>query len=338
MAGMPWPGAIGVSGGSDSLALMHLMRQWARGEGLEPPLVLCVDHRLRPEAATECRQVVRWAAAAGLKARGLRGAVRTGSGVEAQARRLRYALLGRGARRAGLRAVYVAHTQHDQAETFLLRLARGSGVDGLAAMRPMSLFPDPAFPDLALVRPLLGFTRAELRAYLVGLGQAWIEDPMNADTQFGRVRVRNVLPVLEEAGVGIGRIADAAEHLGRAREALDTVRDAILSRACRPASEGILVDPRALTAAPRELGLRALAAVLMAVAHAEYRPRFERLEALLDAIGSGAAGAGRTLHGCKIARAPRRLAKFGTGTLLIRREEAPRNGKGKARSRVPRVS
>ncbi len=321
----PWPVAVGVSGGSDSLALMLLLRDWATAAKRPPPVVLCVDHGLRPESRTEARTVMAWAKAAGLRGQVLahKGKVPRAD-VEAAARTVRYRLIGAWARRNGLKALYVAHTRDDQAETFLLRLARGSGVDGLSAMRPMAPYPDADYPELKLVRPLLGFDRQELRDHLASRGHTWLDDPMNDDRRFARVQIRNAWPALEAAGLTKRRIADAALHLGRARAALDAVSEAVLLRACRQEGNVALLDPRALTAAPREIGLRVLAGVLMVVSRAAYRPRFERLEALFDAIKSESIGAGRTLHGCRIAPAPRRLAARGSGLLLVDVEERSR--------------
>ena len=324
-AGAPWPGAVAVSGGSDSLALMFLLRDWTKKAGLPPPVVLCVDHALRPESAGEARKVVRQAKAAGLPARIL---VRKGeaprAGIEAAAREARYRLMGVWARQYGLKAIYVGHTRDDQAETFLLRLARGSGVDGLAAMRKIAPYPLKEFSGLVLVRPLLAFDREGLREELRARNQVWLDDPMNADPHFARVRIRNAWPALEAMGLSKERVADAAAHLARARVALDKVSQAVLARACRFDRTEALLDPGALTGAPRELGLRALAAVLMQVSENPYRPRFERLERLFSQIAEGSLGAGRTLHGCRIGPAPVARACFGRGTLLVRREESRR--------------
>ena len=327
----PWPAVIGVSGGSDSLALMLLLRDWARRRGLPAPVVACVDHGARPESAGEARTVAGWARQAGLQASVLTSPQRlSGSDIEAACRTLRYRLIGSWAVQRRLDNVYVAHTQDDQAETLLLRLARGSGLDGLAAMRAVAPYPHPGFPGLSVVRPLLGFDRQTLRDYLQATGQPWLEDPMNADLRFARARIRSAWPQLESAGITRSRLALAAAHLGRARVALDTVSAAILARACKVQGQGAVLDPAAMTGAPRELGLRALASVLMLVGRKTYRPRFERLEALFDAISAGQLGRGRTLHGCRIAPAPGKCAVFGRTTLTIQPEKT-RQAVGKPR-------
>lgn len=321
-SGAPWPAAVAVSGGSDSLALMHLLRDWAKVRALPAPVVVTVDHGLREGAAAEARQVVRWAKKVGLKAVVLASKEPPPvADIEAAARRLRYRLIGDYARKKKLVAVYVAHTRDDQAETILIRLARGSGVDGLAGMRTRAPFPDPDFSDLVVVRPMLGLARRDLRQMLIARRQTWIEDPMNADARFARVRIRLAWPQLAPLGLTPERLAETAVHLARAREALDVVSNAVLARACQPCRGGYALDALALAGAPPELGLRALARVLMAVSGNPYRPRFDRLSALFTAITNSSVGGGRTLHGCRIGPAPKAFCQFGPPTLLVEREK-----------------
>jgi tRNA(Ile)-lysidine synthase len=247
------------------------------------------------------------------------------AGIEAAAREARYRLMGAWLVRHHVGTLFVGHTEDDQAETFLLRLARGSGLDGLSAMQARAPWPVPDFPQLSLARPLLSFSRQELRDYLTGIGQAWLEDPMNQDSAFDRVKIRKARSALAEAGLSTARIASAASHLARAREALEVVTAAVLARAMRPLREGdgVLLESAALAAAPREVGLRALAAVLMAVGGQTYRPRFESLERLFDRISGGSVKGGATLHGCQISPAPR---NFGGYDLMVRGERPRKTG------------
>jgi tRNA(Ile)-lysidine synthase len=322
MADMPWPGVVGVSGGGDSIALMHVLADWAAAGKVAPPLVLTVDHGLRAESATDAKQVARWAKSAGLSSEilSVRGK-KPKSDIEAWAREARYRLMAESLSRHGLKALYIAHTEDDQAETFLIRLARGSGLDGLGAMRRLSGFPFAGFENFTLVRPLLGIPRQVLREYLAAKKKAWLEDPMNSERRFARSRIRAIIPALSEAGVSVRRIAQAAAHLARAREALDLATAAVLARACRQEAGLLLLDPEALFAAPREIGLRALAAVLKSVSGEDYRPRFESLERLFDRLNLGK---GATLHGCHIAPAPKAHRALGPKTLVISKESSRR--------------
>jgi tRNA(Ile)-lysidine synthase len=320
-AGAAWPGAVAVSGGGDSVALMLLLAAYAKHAKLPPPVILTVDHGLRPESAKDAKAVLKMAADAGLKTHVLTWKGETPkSDIEAEARAARYRLMGEWLMAHEITALYVAHTMEDQAETFLLRLARGSGLDGLSAMRVIAPYPMQGFAGLMLVRPLLDMARAPLRDFLRGKKQTWLEDPMNGDPRFARSKLRAAWPQLEALGLTAHRVSDAAEHLGRAREALDDMNAALLARAARFEEGVALIDSVRLKMAPREVGLRALAAVLSRVSGEAYRPRFGRLERLYDSIRDGSLGGGATLHGCIVAPATRATLACGPGTLAVTRE------------------
>ncbi|MBV9548722.1 MAG: tRNA lysidine(34) synthetase TilS [Alphaproteobacteria bacterium] len=324
-AGGAWPGAVALSGGGDSVGLLHLIVRWAKKTKKTAPLALVVDHGLRPEAAREARGVVKAAQAMGLEAVLLRWHAPSTSGVEAAARQARYRLMGEALAKKKLTTLYVGHTEDDQAETFLLRLARGSGLDGLSAMRALAPWPVPGFAHLTVARPLLGFRREELRGWLTARKLNWLEDPMNADPRFARVKIRALAPALAEAGLSSGRIALAARHMAAAREALELVTAAVLERAVRPTPQdcpqpGLLLDPAALAAAPRELSLRALAALLQLVSGTSYRPRFAALERLHGQLVAGHFR-GATLSGCAFRPAPANERLFGPATLKLTPEK-----------------
>lgn len=317
--------AVAVSGGGDSLALMHLLADWAKARRREAPIVLTVDHALRKASAKAAKQVAAWAKTAGLPVHVLKWrGVKPKSGIEAAAREARYRLMGGWLRKHGISSLYVGHTLDDQAETFLLRLARGSGLDGLCAMGAETPWPVQGFAGLSVVRPLLGVSRTELRAYLTERGQAWFDDPMNEDAAFDRVKIRQAQPMLAALGLTPARIAAAASHLARARMALDGMTKALLSRAVQKGEgKAVLLDPALLAAAPSEVGLRALAAMLMKVSGHGYRPRFDALERLYQRIVSGNLGGGCTLHGCRIGPAPRGNMNF---AVLVKPESPRKTG------------
>jgi tRNA(Ile)-lysidine synthase len=191
----------------------------------------------------------------------------------------------------------VAHHADDQAETFLLRLARGSGVDGLAAMAPLT-----ERAGVRLARPLLAIPKARLVDYLGGIGQPWIEDLSNTDESYGRVRLRAARSVLEQAGLSTDRLLATAEHMQRARAALETLAQKLLAETC--VWDGCGVGRIALTpflAAPEDIALRALARLLMTASGQFYRPRFERLHRLYESLRTGP-WRDATLHGCILMR------------------------------------
>ncbi len=287
--------AVAVSGGADSLALTLLAADWARSRGGEA-LALTVDHRLRPDSTAEAARLGGWLAERGIAHRILawEGEKPVGD-LQAAARTARHGLLGEFCRVHGVLHLLLGHHREDQAETLLLRLGRGSGADGLAAMAA-----ERATSWGRLLRPLLDVPRARLRATLAAQGQDWIEDSSNANTSFARVRLRRLLPDLAAEGLGVGRLCATAGRMGRVRAALERQ---VAEAACRHVTLHLAgfatLRWKALADLPEEIALRLLARLLALVAGGQYGPRLERLERLLTAILNGQ-GHGRTLAGCRL--------------------------------------
>jgi tRNA(Ile)-lysidine synthase len=282
--------AVAVSGGADSLALALLCQAWAAARGGEA-IALTVDHGLRPASAAEARQVVGWLAARGIARRRLVWRHPDGKPVaalQAEAREARYRLLTNACRRAGVLHLLLAHHAGDQAETMLMRLARGGGPDGLAGMAAVV-----ARDGVRLVRPLLGVPPARLRATLRAAGQEWIEDPSNSDPRFERVRWRSMIPPALAPD-----IASAGVELGVERRRRDgEVGDLLAAARFDPA--GFVAMPRAaVAAAAAENALRAVARCLVAVGGDAYAPARGSLARLLDGVLRD--GRGRTLGGCRV--------------------------------------
>lgn len=299
---------IGVSGGADSMALALLASDWAAAAG-GALTALTVDHGLRPESAAEARRVAGWLAARGIAHRVLRW---TGdkphSGVQAAARAARYDLLTRWCRRNGVLHLLLAHHRDDQAETFILRLARGSGPDGLACMSAIAGTPWPR-----MIRPLLDMEPARLRAVLAARGQDWIEDPSNRDPAYTRVRIRAALAASGDGGPNTARLAETARRLGLARAALEAQTAGLLARAATIHPAGFCrLDAALLAAAPEDIARRGLSRAITCIGGQSYAPRRERLDRLYRALVEGRLRRPRTLGGCLIA--PRRDG------LLIARE------------------
>ncbi len=301
--------AVAVSGGADSLALAVLAAAWARARG-GAVTALTVDHRLRPQAAAEAAQVGSWMERHRIAHVTL---VRTGpapqANVQAAARAARYRLLEAWCAAQGALHLLTAHHREDQAETLLLRLARGSGLDGLAGMAAIA-----ERRACRVLRPLLTVERARLAATLTAQRQEWLEDPSNDNPAFARVRFRRAAAMLAGEGLSSARLAATAARLARARAALEAAvaRHLALCAWIHPAGFAWL-DGARLVAAPQEVGLRALGAVIAAVGGVALPPRLAALERLYRAV-AGPLAAGRTLGGCRIL--PRR------GRVLICREPA----------------
>ena len=288
--------AVAVSGGRDSMALVLLAHGWARRRrGRVTALI--VDHGLRSESAAEARRVGAWLARRGIDRRVLRWpGPYPDHGVQAAARAARYDLLEAWCRRHGVLHLLLGHHRGDQAETFVLRLSRASGIDGLAGMPPIA-----DRGGMRVLRPLLSVPRARLAASLVAAGQDWVDDASNLDIRYGRVRVRARLPALTDAGVTVPWLAATAGRLGHVRAALEAAVDRWLAAGAwlHPAGYALL-DLAVLRRAPAAVGRRALARCLTTIGGSDYGPRSARLGRLHSAIVGDTLLRGRTLAGCRI--------------------------------------
>ncbi|MBB4838079.1 tRNA(Ile)-lysidine synthase [Sphingomonas kyeonggiensis] len=270
--------ALAVSGGPDSLALLLL------GHAAFPGSVIAatVDHGLRPEAAEEAALVRRLCNQLDVPHETLAGTVPAAGNLQQGARALRYALLADWAMG---RAAWVAtaHQQDDVAETFLMRARRGAGAGGLAAMaaaRPLG--------PIQLIRPLLGWTRAELEVLVEGAGIAPVRDPSNQDPRFDRARIR---ALLAEAGdLPADRLAAAARNLRDAEDALAWIAEREWQGRAVVAGGTVALDPAGL---PRELRRRLAERAVATVREAHgLSPDWREtgLEPLLAALDSGGTG------------------------------------------------
>ncbi|QDY69526.1 tRNA lysidine(34) synthetase TilS [Qingshengfaniella alkalisoli] len=287
------PAALGVavSGGSDSTALLILAKDWARRNGVGL-YAATVDHRLRTESAQEAVQVAALCAELGLPHETLEwDRAEGGSNLQARAREARYALLADWAVAHRLDSVMIGHTQDDQAETFLLRLARGSGVDGLAAMSERR---DGGLGVMWL-RPLLGISRAELRDDLTARGVDWLDDPSNNNPHFDRIKMRSSMPELAKLGLDTATLSQTAERMSLAREALSYMANSVAERIAEVHLGDVVFDAAQLMVQPAEIRWRLLSGALKLVSDTSYRPRLSTLREIEAGL---TAGKRATLHGC----------------------------------------
>jgi tRNA(Ile)-lysidine synthase len=213
---------LAVSGGPDSVALMWLAARWRRARKRGPRMIaVTVDHGLRPEAAREAREVKRLARSLDLPHRTLRWTgPKPKTGLPAAARDARYRLLAQAARAHGATHILTAHTRDDQAETLLMRMARGSGLAGLAAMARQS-----ERDGVVLARPFLQISKSQLVATLTKAKLGFVIDPSNRDLSFTRPRFRALMPALAAEGCDSRNLARLASRLARANVALEVLVD-----------------------------------------------------------------------------------------------------------------
>jgi len=265
------PIGIAVSGGPDSLALL-LLAAATRPQGVE---AATVDHGLRPESSDEAAMVASICASLGIPHRILRAdwSMPPTANIQAEARALRYRLLNDWATERGLAAVATAHHADDQAETLLMRLARGAGVGGLGGTRARRSLSE----QVLLIRPLLGWRKAELVRLVADAGLTPVDDPSNRDPKHDRSRIRQWLEKSDWADPA--RLAVSASAIRDADEALDWALAPLISSRIKQDGEALLIEPFDL---PRELKRRLLLAAFAELGAAP--PRGPDLVRALEAL------------------------------------------------------
>ncbi len=333
---------VATSGGPDSTALLILLVGWAKRQRRPPKLLaVTVDHGLRAQAAAEAAAVKRLARRLGVPHRTMRWRGRKPqTGIQEAARVARYRLLAQAATRARCTHIVTAHTLEDQAETVLLRLARGSGLTGLAGMSGSSLLPATNGGRLFLVRPFLHVPKARLVATLRRAGIVYGEDPSNTDPRFTRARLRALLPTLAREGLDVRGLSRLAARMQRADAAIEfavAAARAAVAPAAWPQRGPIAFDGERFFDLPAEVGLRLLGRAIAFTGN-EGPVELGKLEALYAALRNVSA-LRRTLAGSlvtlaadrlSIERAPARRARRARRARGAGRASAMRqNGKGR---------
>ncbi|MEL6681135.1 MAG: tRNA lysidine(34) synthetase TilS [Pseudomonadota bacterium] len=285
---------VAVSGGGDSLALLHVLAQlsWRRGLVVE---AVTVNHGLRQESEAEAHFVAECCASMGVPHHTLRWQSEHRQGnLMAAARDARYRLIADWATERNITAVMLGHTADDVAENFLIRLARKAGPDGLAAMNAQF-----DREGITWLRPFLQQTRADLRTYLRAREMTWVEDPTNDDDNFERTRARKAMAVLKDLGLSVDILQNVSLSMQAARHALDHYAN-IESRRYIVQQGGDLVLKLGLTGPlPDEIKRRLWRMALPWINGAEFPPRQDALTGLLASMASLGSG---TVGGCLITR------------------------------------
>lgn len=286
---------LAVSGGADSLALMLLAARYAQSpEARRRFFVYSVDHGIRPEARHEVAFVVAEASKLGFQARPLRWeGEKPESGLQQAARQARYGLIGSAMRADRVPVLLTAHHLRDQAETVLMRLAHGSGLEGLRGMDYFSVV-----EDVSILRPLLGVEPDLLRQVVVEAGLAPVADPSNDDRDYERVRWRQALPLLAELGLDASRLGRFALRIRDADAALEHAADQAFTEIALSAVHGASFDRAWLAALPRAVAVRVAGRVLDLIGGGQKPHGLGAVENLTDRLLRAPFKA--TLHGCVV--------------------------------------
>jgi len=281
--------AVGVSGGGDSMALAHMMCKWAHENDVRVHL-LTVNHNLRDNAGQEADQVAKFVSGFPKSSHHIltwNFESKPDSAIMEHARNARYDLMAAYCRDNDISILAIAHHGDDNLETFMFRLAKGSGLDGLTGMKMWGNLNN----ELQIYRPLLNNSHTELIQYCRDNNVQWIEDPSNRDDKYARPRLRKAL---ENEGFDTKRFSKTLIRLSRAHDALDwLVNRAMLLW------DGECIDFQMLKTYPVDVQIRVLQKIIAEtgdVTHS-YPPKLERVE---DIIATLKPNKSATLYGCLV--------------------------------------
>jgi len=274
---------LGLSGGPDSMALGYCLSHLAQRH--YPHIMLhaiTVDHALRDESAAEAKtvgdwvqdwpntvhQIMRW------------DEDKPESRILESARTARYHLLRDYMRENDINHLFLAHHRDDQAETFLFRLAKGSGLDGLSGMREVQALDD---EGRVMIRPFLGVDKASLVALCEAYRIPFVRDPTNEKQDYARPRLRAARTVLEDEGLTSKRLAVTAMRLARARDALEYYTQKLFDESVMESTDQHCVfRAKEILEAPEELMIRLLQEAMGRISpERDYAPRLEKLEEIV---------------------------------------------------------
>ena len=259
---------VAVSGGGDSVALLVLMAEYAKTAGIRL-FAISVDHGLRDGTDAELRLVSDQCAELDVPHSVVHWTGWDGAGnLQSNARDARYDLIAKWAQTHDIDVVALGHTTNDQAETLLMRMARGAGVDGLAAMAVES-----QRHGVRWIRPLLGAVREDLRDFLRQENVTWAEDPSNENRDFERIRMRDALKALAPLGLNAQALAVVASNMSDARTALEWQTSLAAKDACEVTLGTVRIDLDRYNALPSEIARRLLVRAIRWVNGANYSLR-----------------------------------------------------------------
>lgn len=299
-AGIAGERAVGlaVSGGADSLALMLLAHRWTSGQGTPPQLyVYSVDHGLRPEAAGEVEMVLARARELGLPARGLvwQGA-KPRTGLSEAARQARYGLIGAAMAADSASVLLTGHHRNDQAETVMMRMAHGSGIEGLRGMAAFA-----QVEGVRVHRPLLDVDPSILEAVVQAAKLAPALDPSNHDEHYERVRWRKAMPQLAALGLDAAVIATLAQRMGEADAAIAQMAEACFAEMVRLDGFGAArIELAPLLGLSPAIATRLLGRVLNIVGGRQKPRALGQVERLRQLIVMGELPKSTTVLGCVV--------------------------------------
>lgn len=271
--------AVAVSGGSDSLALTLLLHKWAILNKVDLTAIT-VDHNLRPESKNEADAVHKF-----MEAEKIKHVILTydgkipSSNIENIARNYRYKMIFKYMNDNDIKTLFIGHNKDEEIETFLLNLTRGSGVYGLSGISEIS-----KRDDITIIRPMLVFTKNEIKEFLTNNNIIWIEDPSNNDEKYKRVKIRKLKSVFENLGLSTDRIKNTIENMKLTRELYDFYINDCIKKSVKIIDNNVEIFVSEILQFPKTIILKVLGQIVKNASGNNYPPRLKNILLLYDKI------------------------------------------------------
>ena len=287
---------IAVSGGPDSLALAALAKSY-NYENRSKIFYVLVDHKLRKNSSREAQLVKRLLKKYGINLYILKNDKIINKNIQSEARKVRYSLLTSFCKKKNINVILTAHNLEDQVETFFIRLSRGSGLDGLSAMKKINKIEN----SVKLVRPLLDFKKIELIKISKIIFGKYYKDPSNKNTKYLRTRIRNLKEILETSGINYDQVIKSIKNLASSKDTLEQYFNQIYKNIINKKKSEIMIDLKIFNKINQEMKMRVFKKAIKDLTKAYYVARSKKIFNLIDQI-KAKKNAKLTLGGCIISR------------------------------------
>ncbi|MBU6339653.1 MAG: tRNA lysidine(34) synthetase TilS [Rickettsiales bacterium] len=309
---LPKSFAVAVSGGSDSLALTLLLKEFCATKKIKL-VAITVDHKMRKSSSDEALVLSKILQKQKISHQilAIDDKKIPNKNIESNLRELRYGLLHSFCKKNKITHLFLGHIEGDIAENFLIRLFRGSGLDGLSSIAESS-----EVSDIKLIRPLLDFNKDELQTYLNNKKIKWFEDESNKDEKFLRNKIRKFFNQFEEKNLIQKRIKSAADEIAKMRDLLNEFMLREAKKILTFENGFLIIDYKKFTKIEEKIALKILAFILMEVGNKPYKPRLEKLKRFYDFIIQNENHKPRNFYGCMV-------KKFDKTRLIVYNEKNP---------------
>ena len=270
---------VAVSGGSDSLALVSIIKNLIQ-ENKYKFFFAIVDHNLRKNSAAEALSVKRLLSKYGINLTILKNKKKIDKNIQKNAREIRYNLLEKFCKKKKAKSLIVAHHQDDQVETFLIRLSRGSGVEGLSSMNEITTLKQ----GTSLIRPLLDFKKKELISITKHTFNKFFKDPSNKNRKFLRTNIRELKKNLEKKGIDIEKIVRSIKNIASTKEAINFYVERSIKKYITFKGKLTILDLEQFRQEPQEVKFKVVNKIIKKTTNSYYPPRSKKVLNLIDGL------------------------------------------------------